>query len=184
MVLKTGTLKQKIAKIILKLCITGILTVFFFCNSSETATPPLTQPKVDKVIVIKSKRVMMLLNNSRVVRTYRIALGKQPVGLKVRQGDHKTPEGSYTLVSRNPNSSFHLSIKISYPNEYDARYAKKIGRPPGGDIMIHGLPEGLGGLGKLHRTLDWTDGCIAVTNSEMDEIWQLVSDGTPIEINP
>ena len=184
MVFKISILKQNIAKMILKLSITGILTALFFCHSSYAAVPPLTGPKVDKVIVVKSKRVMMLLNNSRIIRTYRIALGKQPVGLKVRQGDHKTPEGSYTLVSRNPNSSYHLSIKISYPNEYDAKYAKKIGVPPGGEIMIHGLPQGLGDLGELHRRWDWTDGCIAVTNSEMDEIWQLVSDGTPIEIMP
>ena len=184
MVLKTAILKQKIGKMILKLSITGILAVLFFCHSSEAAMPPLAEPKVDKVIVVKSKRVMMLLNNSSIVRTYRIALGKQPVGTKVRKGDHKTPEGSYTLVSRNPKINYHLSIKISYPNESDARNAKKLGVPPGGEIRIHGLPQGLGDLGELHRRWDWTEGCIAVTNSEMDEIWQLVSDGTPIEIKP
>lgn len=169
---------------IFKLLITGILLVVFFCQTSESATPPLNEPKVDKVIVVKSRRVMMLLNNSSIVRTYRIALGKQPVGTKVRAGDHKTPEGSYTLVSRNPKSNYHLSIKISYPSESDAQNAKKLGVPPGGGIMIHGLPQGLGDLGKLHRHWDWTDGCIAVSDSEMDEIWQLVADGTPIEIKP
>ena len=184
MALKIGSLKQKIAKLIFKLSIPGILTIILLSQSSEASKSPLADPKVDKVIVVKSKRVMMLLSNSSIVRSYKIALGKQPVGSKVRMGDHKTPEGSYKLVSRNPKSKYHLSIKVSYPNEADVKKAKKLGVSPGGSIMIHGLPTGLGELAEAHRYWDWTDGCIAVTDSEMDEIWQLVSDGTPIEINP
>lgn len=152
--------------------------------TSEAAKTPSDMLKADRVIVIKNKRAMMLLKDNRIIRTYRIALGKQPVGTKVRAGDHKTPEGSYMLVSRNPKSKFHLSLKISYPNETDAQTARNLGVSPGGGIMIHGLPQGLGEVGRLHRRWDWTDGCIAVTNAEMEEIWKLIPDGTPIEIKP
>lgn len=145
---------------------------------------PATFAQADKVVVIKSKRLMMLLQNGEILKMYRIALGKQPVGHKTREGDYKTPEGSYILNSRNPKSKYHLSITISYPNESDVLKAQERGVSPGGSIMIHGLPEDLEGLGRLHRTLDWTNGCIAVTNSEIEEIWHLVPDGTQIEIKP
>ncbi|MDH5203093.1 MAG: L,D-transpeptidase family protein [Nitrospirota bacterium] len=143
-----------------------------------------TFAQADKVVVIKSKRLMMLLQNGEILKTYRISLGKQPIGRKNREGDNKTPEGSYILNSKNTKSKYHLSIMISYPNESDILKAQERGVSPGGSIMIHGLSEGLESLGKLHRALDWTNGCIAVTNSEIEEIWQLVSDGTPIEIKP
>lgn len=122
--------------------------------------------------------------HGQVIRTYRVALGGTPVGAKEQQGDHKTPEGHYILDRRNPKSQFYKAMHISYPNEQDRRKAKKKGTSPGGDIMIHGLPNGMGSLGAAHRAVDWTDGCIAVTNSEIDEIWELVADGTPIEIKP
>jgi len=140
--------------------------------------------KADKVLVIKSKRILLLMKDGEMFRTYKIALGKQPNGPKTRQGDRRTPEGRYVLDSRNPKSKYHLAIHISYPNESDILSAQKRGVSPGGDIMIHGLPPGSGRVGELHSFLDWTDGCIAVTNSEMEEIWQLVADGTPIEIKP
>lgn len=161
-----------------------MLAVILSVYPSETVNASTATPKIDKVIVIKSKRLLMLMGNGRIVRSYRVALGKQPAGTKVRAGDQKTPEGSYTLVSRNPKSKFFRSMKISYPNDSDVQHAKAIGASPGGEIMIHGLPNGLGEIGKFHRRWDWTDGCIAVTNYEMDEIWQLVPDGTPIEIKP
>ena len=100
------------------------------------------------------------------------------------QGDHKTPEGHYVLDRRNPKSKFYKSIHVSYPNEQDRRKAQAKGVPPGGDIMIHGLPNGMGAVGAAHRLTDWTDGCIAVTDAEMDEIWKIVPDGTPVEIRP
>jgi len=140
--------------------------------------------KVDKVVLIKSKRVLILLRQGEIFKTYRVALGKEPNGHKTKAGDKKTPEGTYKLDSRKPDSKFHLAIHISYPNESDIVNAHKRGVSPGGDIMIHGLPHDLGGVGKLHRLSDWTNGCIAVTNSEIEEIWRLVPDGTPIEIRP
>lgn len=113
-----------------------------------------------------------------------MALGGSPVRAKEQQGDHKTPEGQYTLDRRNAKSRFYKSIHVSYPNEQDKQKASQRGVSAGGDIMIHGLPNGFGWLGSTHRALDWTDGCVAVTNEEMDEIWELVPDGTPIEIRP
>lgn len=140
-------------------------------------------PKADKAIVIKSKRILLLLRDGEMLATYRIALGKSPKGRKIKVGDKKTPEGRYTL-SKNSNSRFHLSLRISYPNESDIENAKRLGVSPGGDIMIHGLPQELADFGKYHRYYDWTDGCIAVTNQEIEEIYQMVDDGTPIEILP
>jgi murein L,D-transpeptidase YafK len=136
------------------------------------------------VIVVKSERTMTLLLRGKVLRTYKIALGGAVVGPKEQQGDHKTPEGHYTLDRRNLKSRFYKSIHISYPNPQDQRKASERGVSAGGDIMIHGLPNGFGWLGATHRVRDWTDGCIAVTNQEMDEIWELVPDGTSIEIRP
>jgi len=141
--------------------------------------------KADKIVVIKSKRVILLMNNGEILKAYRVALGKHPVGRKNRQGDQKTPEGTYVIDSRIPDSKFHLALHISYPNDSDIKNAQSLGIDPGRDIMIHGLPNGLGKkIGKLHRLTDWTDGCIAVTNSEMEEIWQMVPDGTTVEIRP
>lgn len=140
-------------------------------------------PKADKAIVIKSKRTLLLLRDGEILAAYRIALGRSPKGKKIKAGDKKTPEGRYTL-SKNSNSRFHLSLRISYPNESDIENAKRLGVSPGGDIMIHGLPQELADFGKYHRYYDWTDGCIAVTNQEIEEIYRMVDDGTPIEILP
>jgi murein L,D-transpeptidase YafK len=140
--------------------------------------------KADQVLVVKNQRTLTLLSHGKVLRTYKVALGSSPVGAKEQQGDHKTPEGRYILDRRNAKSRFYKSIHVSYPNEQDKKKAAQRGVSPGGDIMIHGLPNGFGWLGAAHRALDWTDGCVAVTNAEMDEIWELVPDGTPIEIRP
>lgn len=158
----------------------GFLGYYFFHPQATSAS----LSKADKVVVIKSKRVLMLMKQGDIFKTYKVALGREPSGQKIRAGDKKTPEGTYTLDSRNPDSKFHLAIHISYPNESDILNAHRQGVPPGGDIMIHGLPHTLGRVGKLHRLSDWTNGCIAVTNTEIEEIWQLVPDGTPIEIKP
>ncbi|MCL5286921.1 MAG: L,D-transpeptidase family protein [Acidobacteria bacterium] len=138
----------------------------------------------DKVIGFKAKRELQLLKGEEVLRTYKVALGTEPVGPKTRQGDHRTPEGNYILDFRNANSQFYKSIHITYPNAADRAQARKRRVSPGGSIMIHGLPNGWAKIGKMHLLRDWTDGCIAVTNEEMDEIWKLVRDGTPIEIKP
>jgi murein L,D-transpeptidase YafK len=140
--------------------------------------------KADQVIVVKSQRTLTLFADGKILRVYKVALGGSPVGAKEQQGDHKTPEGRYVLDLRNAKSRFYKSIHVSYPNEHDKQNASKRGVSPGGNIMIHGLPNGFGWLGAAHRAQDWTDGCIAVTNAEMDEIWKLVPDGTPIEIRP
>lgn len=138
----------------------------------------------DRVVVNKSKRELLLFWRGRVIRSYRIALGRSPVGAKQRQGDEKTPEGEYFISGRNAKSAFHRSLRISYPNAADQARARREKTDPGGDIMIHGLPNGQGWIGAAHRLADWTQGCIAVTNEGIEEIWRLVADGTPIQINP
>lgn len=137
-----------------------------------------------KIVINKAKREMILLKDGKPFKTYAIALGREPVGPKQREGDGKTPEGSYTISGRNPKSAFHLSLRISYPSADDVQRARKAGVSPGGDIMIHGLPNGQGSIGAAHRQRDWTEGCIAVTDEEIEELWKLAPDGTPVEINP
>ena len=138
--------------------------------------------RADKVIVFKEQRLLVLVQGGRTIKTYRVALGGDPNGPKQQEGDHRTPDGLYVLDRRNEHSRFYRSIHISYPNTRDRRDAAARGVSPGGDIMIHGLPNGMGWIGSVHRARDWTDGCIAVTNDEMDEIWRAVPDGTAIEI--
>jgi murein L,D-transpeptidase YafK len=151
---------------------------------AASSLPQAQAVTADQVLVLKKEHTLTLWSRGRVIRTYKVALGGSPVGAKQQQGDHKTPEGHYILDRRNPKSQFYKSIHVSYPNGKDRQRAKERGVAPGGDIMIHGLPNGYGALGASHRLHDWTDGCIAVTDSEMDEIWKLVPDGTPIEIRP
>ena len=141
-------------------------------------------PEVSKVLVKKSERRLYLLDGDEVIRSYRIGLGDNPSGHKLYEGDERTPEGDYTLDWRNPNSDFYKSIHISYPNERDRELASTWGLNPGGSIMIHGVPNDAKDMAFAYVGLDWTDGCIAVSNEEMDEIWQLVADGTPIRILP
>jgi len=144
--------------------------------------PPGT--RADLLVVHKSARRLVLYSHGSVVRTYTIALGHDPVGPKRRQGDHRTPEGWYVIDHHNPNSAFHRSLHVSYPSARDAARAHAAGQSPGGDVMIHGTRNGLGWLGRIHQAADWTDGCIAVTDPEMDELYALVPDGTPIDIKP
>jgi murein L,D-transpeptidase YafK len=140
--------------------------------------------KVDLVIVHKEQRVLKLLSGGDLVRQYRVALGSNPRGHKRHEGDGRTPEGVYRIDWRNPDSKFHLSLHIDYPRPDDVSAAAAVAADPGKDIMIHGLPEGFtpGEIG--HPRRDWTSGCIAVTNAEIEEIWTLVEDGTAILILP
>ena len=140
--------------------------------------------KADRVIVLKGARRLMLLRGTSVLRTYRIALGRTPQGAKVAEGDGRTPEGRYVLDWRNPRSRFYRSIHVSYPNDADRARARRLGLSPGSDIMIHGLPKRLDAIGAEHTRWDWTEGCVAVSNAEIDEIWTLVADGTVIDIRP
>lgn len=135
-------------------------------------------PEVTQIQVYKGQRVMYLLHNEKVLKTYRIGLGGNPVGHKQYEGDQKTPEGAYFITHRNPNSNYHLSLGISYPNDADRAYAESIGKPPGGDIFIHGAANG------RVSSNDWTVGCIAVTDREMERIYAMVKPGTPIFIFP
>jgi murein L,D-transpeptidase YafK len=141
------------------------------------------QPQADKIVVIKSQRTMTLFHGGQILKSYKVALGGAPVGPKRVEGDHKTPEGNYIIDQKNAHSQYHLSLHISYPDAADRERARKLGARPGGAIMIHGLPPAFAYLGALHRQSDWTDGCIAVTNAEIEEIWRLVP-GTKVEIRP
>ncbi|MFN3937582.1 MAG: murein L,D-transpeptidase family protein [Gemmobacter sp.] len=138
-------------------------------------------PEVTRIEVHKAARKMYLLHHGEVLRSFDIALGGNPVGHKVHEGDQRTPEGAYLIDRRNPNSNFHLSIGISYPNERDVEVARALGLSPGGDIFIHGRA---GKHRRNGRGRDWTDGCIAVTDREMEDIYAMVRDGTVIMIYP
>jgi murein L,D-transpeptidase YafK len=140
--------------------------------------------KADRVVIEKSQRQLILLRGDKPIRTYPVALGGSPKGPKRFEGDQRTPEGVYKIDFRNDRSNFHRALRISYPSEADRMRALEMGYAPGGQIMIHGLRNGQGWLGSRHLGDDWTDGCIAVTNDEIDEIWSLVDLGTPVEIRP
>jgi murein L,D-transpeptidase YafK len=162
--------------------LTGLAVLLLGAAAVAQTTPaPL---HADRVVVLKKERTLQLLSQGKVIRTYKVALGGDPVGAKSQQGDHKTPEGLYVLDTRNVHSQFYKSIHISYPSARDRAAARQKGASPGGDVFVHGLPNGYGWVGAAHRAKDWTDGCIAVTDQEMDEIWRAVPDGTPIEIRP
>lgn len=151
-----------------------------FMTSAQAAWPPALAPaaqRADEIRVDKSERRMELLRDDKVIRTYRILLGDAPIGHKRQQGDERTPEGRYSITFRNDKSRFHLSLRISYPNDADRAQAQARGVDPGGDIMIHGkTPPGY--------SRDWTDGCIALTDQQIEEVWRLVPVGTPIIISP
>ena len=148
-------------------------------------SPPLAPGAVaDRVVVDKGAHTLTLLRRGAALKTYRVSLGGHPRGPKREEGDERTPEGVYRLDARNARSSAHLALHISYPDSGDAARARARGVQPGGLIMVHGISNGLGWVGRLHRLVDWTDGCVAVTNREMDEIWRAVPTGTPIEIRP
>lgn len=157
-----------------------VLLLIGACVHARSAWPPPLAPaeqRIDAIHVDKSERRMELLRDGEVVRAYRVALGDAPEGHKREQGDEKTPEGDYRIDFRNGQSRFHLSLRVSYPNVEDSAQAQARGVSPGGDIFIHGGTPPDNGR-------DWTDGCIAVTNAEIEEIWRLVPEGTPIRIDP
>jgi len=141
-------------------------------------------PHVDHLVVRKAQRRLYLMDGGRIVRSYKIALGLEPVGPKERDGDFRTPEGWYRLARRNPRSDYFLSIQISYPNAEDSQRARVHHWQTGGSIMIHGLPNRLKNSPWYYQHNDWTDGCIAVSDADMVEIWLLTRDGTPIDILP
>jgi murein L,D-transpeptidase YafK len=145
---------------------------------------PAAPSAADSLVLEKSRRELMVYYHGYLVRTYFVALGRSPVGDKQRIGDNRTPEGLFFIQGRNPNSRYHLSLRISYPDERHRERAARLGVEPGGDIMIHGLPDEQAALGPAHRDFDWTNGCIAVTNQEIEELYRVIRDGTPIQIKP
>jgi len=150
---------------------------------STQAQPPSKPTKADRIVVIKSAHTMTLYANGKVLRVYNVWLGSSASGNpKRKKGDHETPEGAYTINGRNVHSSCHLALHISYPNATDRERARKLGVDPGGDVMIHGMPPGYESVKPGQEFADWTYGCIALTNVEMDEVWKLVPNGTTIEI--
>jgi murein L,D-transpeptidase YafK len=157
-----------------------IAATLFACAT----TPPVPDHYADRVLIEKGQRQMHLMQRGKVLRTYHVALGQNPVGHKMQQGDSRTPEGVYAVDLRRPESRFNLALRISYPNPTDQQLAAARGLDPGGEIYIHGQPNGGVKPARLVNGPDWTDGCIAVTNAEMNEIWALVRLGTPVEIRP
>ena len=149
-----------------------------------TLLPSPELPYVDRIVVKKSQRRLYLMDGYKIVRSYRIALGLDPVGPKERDGDFRTPEGRYRLARRNPRSNYFLSIQISYPSDSDLQRARVHHWQPGGSIMIHGLPNRLKNSPWYYQHNDWTDGCIAVSDSDMVEIWLLTREDMPIDIEP
>lgn len=156
--------------------------VFYAPPPPVSDTAPL---KADRILVLKSARKLELLRDGRVLKAYPIALGEHPRGTKHVSGDGRTPEGTYYIDARQPVSRYHMALHISYPNAADRAQASAAGRDPGGDIMIHGLPNGYRGpLDPVRFYKDWTDGCISVGDTAIEEIWRAVAVGTPIEIRP
>lgn len=153
-------------------------------NALKKVGAVILKGPADKILIEKKERRLTLSSKGKALKTYQIALGGNPIGPKERQGDNKTPEGTYVIDSRNKDSRYHLSLHISYPNEKDKKRAKQLGVSPGGDIMIHGIKNGFSWVGDLHAEIDWTQGCIAVTDEEIEEIGRVAPNGTTVEIRP
>jgi murein L,D-transpeptidase YafK len=171
-------------RLIAKNLLLAMLLLPFLAVEGAAESVLLQGVVADKVLVEKAQRRLTLLANGQVLKSYRVALGGNPVGAKEKLGDQRTPEGNYIIDWRKPDSRFHLALRISYPGPEDLERAARQGVSPGGDIMIHGLQNGLEGIEEFHSLFDWTQGCIAVTNPEIEEIWRLVPEGTPVEIRP
>lgn len=162
------------------LCIAVLLALPFlsYANSAQSS-----MPSIDKILVVKSERKLHLMRGDTVVKSYRVSLGKKP-GPKQYEGDQRTPEGVYSINWRKHSDNFNLAMHISYPNIHDLKRSAETGLPPGNMIMLHGTPDDEEYPEWFFNTLDWTEGCIALTNSDMEEVWKSVQDGTLIEIQP
>jgi murein L,D-transpeptidase YafK len=151
-------------------------------NYRTLGCEPAPGGPVNLIVVDKSQHWMSVYRDGRLIREFRVALGRGGRGPKERQGDGKVPEGAYRITSHNPNSAYHLSLRIGYPTAEQMAAARRMGFNPGGDIMIHGLPNDVHGIGSRHTVLDWTDGCVAVTNREIEWLYRAVPNGTPVRI--
>jgi Uncharacterized protein conserved in bacteria len=159
--------------------VVGVGCILIAAVVGSTATPP---PQADRIVILKSERQLALFPNGKPFRTYRVRLGSNPIGVKEREGDGRTPEGTYQIDSRNASSKYHLALHVSYPNAADGVRAHRLRVSPGGEIMIHGVPNRWRWLGFAFQHIDWTAGCIAVKDDEIEEIWRLVPNGTVVEI--
>ena len=172
---------MKLRKIIILLTISGIFTgliIYYFFPY----TPIPNGIAIDIIVVIKSQHSLLAYSKGELIKTYSVSLGKNPIGTKVYEGDFKTPEGIYTINDKNPSSNFHKSLGISYPNQLDLARTKQLAKAAGGDIKIHGLRNDQGYFGKFQRWKDWTSGCIALTNEEVDDLYKHTPLGIQIEI--
>jgi murein L,D-transpeptidase YafK len=174
--------RVKSAIIVLASILICAFAIFFHAHHNWNSLPVGTT--IDRIIVEKSARRLSVFRNGNQIKIYRIALGRNPIGAKQEEGDMKTPEGIYQIDGRNPQSSFHLALHISYPSDTDQKRAAARGVSAGFDIMIHGIENRRGWIGAFHRWEDWTAGCIAVTDEEIEELWRVTPDGTTIEIRP
>ncbi len=159
-----------------------VAAAFLWANHAPAPLPADT--KADLLVVDKSAHRLSLYEHGALLRSYAVSLGRQPVGPKLREGDHRTPEGRYVIDRHNPHSAFHLALHVSYPSASDSARASAAGYSAGANIMVHGMRNGLGWLGRSHLFVDWTDGCIATTDAEIHQLYQVVPDGTPIDIRP
>nr|WP_276899689.1 L,D-transpeptidase family protein [Pedobacter kyonggii] len=169
-------------KVILFTILLLVIAATIYNLYPEQKLPSNTE--IDYIIVKKSNRQLLAYSKQKLIKTYQISLGDSPVGHKEFEGDEKTPEGVYVINAKNPNSSYHKNLGVSYPNKKDIAKAKLLSKDPGGDIKIHGIRNNLGFIGKFQRFFDWTNGCMALTNNEVDELFYAVNIGTKIEIRP
>jgi len=160
------------------------LVYFTYLYAHHVWNPLPNGTTIGRIVIEKSARKLSVLANGKTLKSYRVALGRNPVGTKEQEGDNKTPEGIYAIDSRNPQSNFHLALHVSYPSHEDKARAAAHGVPAGFDIMIHGIQNRRGWIGAFHRLHDWTAGCIALTDEEIEELWQVTPDGTTVEIRP
>ena len=175
---------QLIKRVSLVFTIVAVVVTAVLICANHNWSPIKAGAKADHILVEKAARRLTLFSGADPIKSYTIALGRSPTGHKLEEDDNRTPEGIYFIDGRNSDSACHLALHVSYPQAGDKAAAKKRGVSPGGDIMVHGIQNGYGWLGALHRSGDWTAGCMAVTDFEIDEIWRTVPNGTKIEIRP
>ena len=169
------------------LVLVGVISLFVagaYLYAHHVWNPLPNGTTIDRIVVEKSARRLSVWKDGKKLKNYRVALGRNPVGPKQEEGDMKTPEGVYKIDSRNPQSDYHLALHVSYPSAEDIARAAERGVNAGFDIMIHGIQNGGGWIGAFHRKRDWTAGCIALTDEEIEELWHVTPDGTPVEIRP
>lgn len=173
-----------IRRILISLVAIGVLAAAVYLYAHRNWNPLPNDTTIDRIVVEKSARKLSIWKDGQKLKSYRVALGRNPVGAKQEEGDLKTPEGLYWIDWRNPESDYHLSLHVSYPSDQDTARAAERGVNAGFDIMIHGIANGGGWIGAFHRMHDWTAGCIAVTDEEIEELYRVTPDWTPVEIRP